>query len=741
MGTATLIPDVDCPATPRAASAAELSPPLARDLVTRLARAVQRATIYPARHPNVRLAVSPLVEALRALPVAEVLVGFTSDRVFIGTNHRDAAPFDLPWMSARLSARGLSSLRINPRIAPDEAERLIVWLAGTDDLLSADDLPVFDGAVVARVDFAAVRFRDEPPEEAAGSPAELAWHAVSRLLAEGWAVDWAGNGPVDAAELASRVRDAIELREGTGVKEIGDRLVAAGAQLVKLPADVQATVKARLAAFVTALSPELRGQLLTVSPGDDPAKLSLLGDLVDRLPTGLVLEVIQGAELVRGSSSRQFLSFMMKLASLAATEPQLAEAFECRCSAAGLPRDLAYFETPQLRRILEDLLESRPDDAPMIAPEGYQQRLEQISASSMSAAVGYDADRHASATDTSVLARQSARVSLYLLEGEGLEPPDQGACLDRLLAALPLALDAWDADLLAAISDVAARISRTEGLAATVVEKATATLAWFERPAMLDAVIARLEDADGEPSTDLVLMARAGGLLLAEAVLTRLARLARTSPSAGRARLSRALDWLEPDTVRAALAEAYRKAPAQARALLAALADGGAAWPAAEAAQLFLGDEDPLLRLEAYRVLFAAHVNTPRWKSAVQKGLEDTDARVLHLSIDEAGSRTRVGVWPLAAFLDRRGTAAVAAAHLRAVGVLAAMDAREARQALRAALAARRMRWDAASRRVAAAIADALAPGGSHDDEVAIRRWRRSPAGWLTWLFGRGRAA
>ncbi len=739
MATATLGPGLDRTPSPDAGGAAELPAHVAKDLVTRLARAVQRATIYPPAHPSVRLASTPLVDALRGLPCAEVLVGFTSDRVFVGTNHRDAVPYELPWMSARLSARGLSSLRIATGITLDETERLIVWLAGSDDLLAGGDLPAFDGATVTRLDFAAVRFRDAPLAEVeAGGPAELAWHAMSRLLAPHWTADGAGTATLDPVELARLVRDGIERLEGTGVRALGDRLVAVGTELASLPEQVRVAVKGRLAGFVGALSPELRGQLLTASAGDDPAKLSLLGELVDRLPNSLVLEVIQGATLARGSSSGQFVAFMGKLASVAATDPELAEVFESRCAAAGLPGDLAYTEPQRLRAVLTDLLASKADDVTGIAPADYQRRLEAIATSSPGAPSGYDTARHASPTDPAALAMQSARIALLLLQAGDMEPDDRAACLDRLIAALPRALDAWDPELLAGAADLAERLARHGDTAAGTVDQVVAVVGWFGQPAVVEAVTERVLEAGDEPSPGLVALARASGQPLAEHLL---GHLVHPGEHDRRGPLARALGWLSAEAVRGALSEICRTAPRRARALLAALSEGGAGTAALEAAQLLLSGDDPALRLDAFRVLFGTTAGEQYWDALVRRGLEDPDPRVLRLVIDEASTRPGFAVAPLAAFVERLDPPHGPAILAHAVRTLATLGTPEARESLRRSLAACRTRLDARSRVMATVIAAELDAGGDAADAEAVRRWRHSPAGWLARLLGGGRSS
>ncbi len=731
-------PDADpstCPPTPDGALPAHL----ARDLVTRLARAIQRATIYPPGHPSIRSATMPLVEALHGIDAPHVLIGFTSERVFVGLDPRDAQPFDLPWLSARLNARGLSSLRIEPRIAPDEAGRLLEWLAGDEDLLSAQELPIFDGAVVTRVDFAAVRFREKAAESASSdSPSDLAWTVLSRELAGDWV-----DGPriglrLDPVELARLVREAIERHEGTGISELGTRLGLAGTRLAALPEDVQGALKSRLVAFVAALPVDLRTQLLSVAPDDDPARLELLAGLVDRLPSALVLEVIQGARLSAGGSSRQFLSFMVKLASVAATEPVLADAFEQTCASAGLPRDLVYLGGAHLARVLGDLLEARAGAVAGIAPDDYQRQLDEIGTSSRPGHRGYDCARHVAPDDEVMVARQNARIALQLLRTTGMDPADQAICLDRLSRELPAWTGGWQADVLAQVAELAVALGDPGTSPPPVLEKATALAAWFEQPAMVDAVLARLDAVTDEPSPDLLLVARAGGRVLAGALL---ASVAQSAVIAERQRRARTLGWLDGDVVRQVVAEAYRRAPRQARTLLSALAAGGSAAALIDIAALFLEDADPMLRHEAFRLLLEAPIGATRVEALLRRGLEDPEPRIVHLAIDEAARRPRAGARPLAAFLGARLPESATAAQLRAVRTLAAMGDGEARHALCTALEVRQHRFDPASRATALAIAQALDVSGDVRGRAAVKAWRRSPGGLLARLLGGGRAA
>jgi hypothetical protein len=174
------------------------------------------------------------------------------------------------------------------------------------------------------------------------------------------------------------------------------------------------------------------------------------------------------------------------------------------------------------------------------------------------------------------------------------------------------------------------------------------------------------------------------------------------------------------------------------RALLGALAHPGA--PGAEDfVSSFVGSDDPLVRLDAYRALFA-HTEPAKAQRAIEKALADPEPRVAAFAVEEAERRGGPALTKaLGRFAASRvGPAAAAEARRRSVEALAKMGSDEARQELGAIVAARCWTFSLREIRIARLAAEALEASGDPAGLAAARRWRRFPAGWLASIVGRG---
>ncbi|MGE0593074.1 MAG: hypothetical protein AB7G23_17045 [Vicinamibacterales bacterium] len=79
-------------------------------LVTRLNRAVQRASIYPVGHPAVAVGIGPFFEALHPLLVdGPVTMALGRTKVLVATATAPPAELEPMWFTARLFDRGVST--------------------------------------------------------------------------------------------------------------------------------------------------------------------------------------------------------------------------------------------------------------------------------------------------------------------------------------------------------------------------------------------------------------------------------------------------------------------------------------------------------------------------------------------------------------------------------------------------------------------------------------------------------
>ena len=700
----------------------------------RLSKALQRAVIYPPGHPSVLHAAGPFLEGLRALLRSSptVIVGVTRDALFVGSDPSHARPFASPWLSARLSGQNIASISLDGSLSEGEAQRLLAWLAAGEALGPDTDAPRFEGCEIARVDFSAARFREERHTAASLPPEELAWQTIARGLA-GHTHHAPADLPSSPSELADWVRAGIEHLEGTGIHDVGDRIVTAGAHLANLPEPVRATVKAKLSEFVSALSPELRGQVLTAAPTDAPEKLDLLSHVVDHLPSAQVVDVVKNLEFARGGSTHQFMSLMLKLTSLSASDANVADALEARYAQEGGQGRLLGVDGAQTRRVLEQLLRPRPDDVVGVNPDDYQRRLEDLSVTAPTARPHhFDPSRHVDPREPDAVAAHIGRIALYLLRTDA-EPDDTSVFCECLRDQLPSYLAKRDFQLLGDI------VVQFMSLSASGDPRAAADalngLAFFSEPATVTAVLDAVLTDTSDNSAPLMILARAGGTAFVDALL---GALEAHDDRQSWKRAAALLPTLDFDVIRASFGRAYKADPRRARGLLSLLHAASGLPVVVDVALLFLGDTDPAVRLDAYQLLFASRLSAARFDTLLRRALEDSESPIVRLALDEAERRAPPPKpETLARFLDTASPDRVEFQR-RAVAILAAQRTKEARDTMIETLARRAKSFDAPARQVSRSLALALEDLGGADAQRAVRAWRWSPAGMLAWAIGSG---
>jgi hypothetical protein len=711
-------------------------PQAAQDLLARLTRALQRTAIYPPGHPSAGVSTAPVVDALARLlhDQPTLLIGFTSERVFVGLRSDDVSPYEAPWLTTRIAARGIASIEFTSEPALADATRLIEWLARGDDPANGGEPPRFESCVVTRVDYSATRFREAPVQEGRLSPAALAWRAISRSLVTDW-YSGTAETPVEPVDLAHCVLHMLDRQEGAGVCEWSERLAGVSSQLASLPNEVRAVVKGRLAEFMAALTPELRGQLLTATPRDSAQKLELLSQMIDRLPRSLVVEVVRNLDFGRGSSTHQFLSLMLKLTTLSAADPQVSQVLGERYGQEGLPPAIVHYDAPQAKRVLEELLARRQDDVVGANPHDYQARLEALSVSTLSKGRGvFDADRHVDPRDACQVSAQTGLVALHLLEA-GVDEADLAACLERIQEQLPRFLDDRRFDVLARAARVFQNLLQDrDGLTSAAARHADAGLQFFASPAAVGAVVAALESAEGGLDETLLTLARACGAPLAEAAL---AEIVTRSEDALHWRLVEVLDALDREGVRSAVTAVHRREPGRSRRLVSALIAAGAGRLLSEVGHAFVGDPDATVRADVCRLLFSGSLGATGAASLLRRTLEDDHPCVVEVGIEavEKGEAP-AAAGAIAALIDASRPPVIEPLQHRLVRVLARHPGPEVRRCLIDLLKHRHGRFDRPSRLLSRTIAIALDRAGGDDEIAAARAWRHSPAGLASRFLG-----
>jgi hypothetical protein len=706
-------------------------PPGTREVLLGLSRAVQRATIYPPGHPSIGVATRPFVDALaRVLDTTlPLVIGFTSDGVLVGTAASDGLTQDASWLSGRLAARGVASLEFTGPLTAAEAEQLIGWLAQPDAFTPGSDVPSIGGCLVGCIDYSRASFRETPVTDDVTPAVALAWRMVCRALTG----EWEPPGDLalrDPSDFACYVSGMLERQEGSGIGEFCERFAGLNGQLARLSGSTLLAIKGRLARFLDALSPEYRDRLLAATPTDSDDKLELIAQLVDRLPRPLVLDVVRGSKFERGGSAHQFVMLMVKLTEVAARDEHVASALSERFGREGLPFEPSSLASPATQQLLADLLTPREGDVAGVNPGGYQEHLEALaSGQSNRCHQHFVSPRHTDPRDEQAVAGHAALIALNLLGMGEAEDADTVVCVDRVRQQLPAWLAAEQVDVLAQAASAlqAAAASRTDTPAS---ERARAAIGFFASAECVRAIVSRLERS-GPAGSALTLLARSGGDAVAKSVLARLAR--RPGPDIA-GRLGLALDALEFDVLRAALADLCASTPAFSRAVVVALVSSRAQVAAGLVEQL-VGDRDPVVRAEALRlVLSRLSAEVP--EAPLRRALGDQDPRVVEVGLDAVERHgASIGPATLGAFLDARRSGPVASLQHRLVRVLAKRPEPAARAVLAQVLGLRAWRFDRPSRLLSRMICLALERTRDAACDAAARAWRRSPAGFVSRLL------
>ena len=700
------------------------------EVLARLNRAVQRATIYPARHPGIGQAVESFCEALSPyVALASLTVVATRDRLHAASGAA-TSEHAVTWLAGRLFACGIGSITFDAGATSEEATRFVEWLA-SPDAEAVDDAPlrIWRGIRLARVDYRQVRFREQPASEAdIEAEVQLAWASLAAGLVADWCEDPAHGAHAAPEDLASCVLLAIDSREGTGVAELTERVLAAGTQLATMRESVRARVSERLAAFVGHLAPALRGQLLTVAAGDEPRKLDLLAELADRLPSEALLEIVEHVDLRLAGASAQFISLIGKLVGLSATEPRLAAALEHRWQRYGLPADALDAEGDDLRLVLERLVAQAANDN-VYVPEGYRAEMARLSCP-LGSGDGVEVDHLANASDDHEVAAQVARISLRLVAAEPSRA-DTVVFVDRVRAQAPRLLEGGQYAVLADAVDVLSGLQRERTLAADAAAATAALLGLFAQADTIARVAARLEQRDADAPT-LTTLLLAGARPAAEWLARRVAAAPFTD---ARKRLARALLQFDGGTVKAVVERVSPQSPALAHTLLDVM-------PALHHPQLgelglvLVRHPDVDVRLRAFTMALERPMPPARLDRLVRQALDDPSPRVTMLAIEFVQAHwTEGAAEAVARLLTHPRGDAYREAERHAIALLASHRTPASREALARALAVRGGSLRTSSRRVCRSLARALERMDDPVTLAAARAWWGSPVGLISRLL------
>ena len=760
---------------------------LVRDAVIRLTRLVQRAAIYPPGHPTVRLLLAPFLEAITPFTdgTTPLRLAVRKDRLIAAAGDTPPQEHESKWLAGQLHGRGVSLIVVEAAVDAEELLAFARWLSGPAQAGDRPNTP--RGLAVSFVDYTGAAF-DEAPGLI--DPDGLgAWHRIAATLV---GADISGDGSADAASIAgltglgaalgasgalgtamhgqggpgaggpyatdgsgaggpggpggpggtgraldpqavaSSIQSEIALSEGTGVSAATERLLVASTRLGRLSPGELLAVKQRLADVVDRLPDEVRHQLLRVVPNDDPRKCDLLSTILDDLPTQRVLDLVPRVDMKRGTHVSPFLTFLVRLCSVAAREASVSEAVETQLGRFGLPTDLVHAGSDHVRAVLEQAFSQTAEHYSSVG-ELYQSSVNEFSITFEPSADEEARQLLAAGQDAKATTEHAARIAVALVRSD---PRDSSTvnCLSfaRDAATRTLAGEGQVA-LLAELAAVASIVSETgpDGPTRSVVQEC---LALCRQPMALEHLVNAIGDHVGSPSDQLTALFLASGLSGTVLAVTRMTDL---PDGAFRDRLGELVARQELEIVRTALTR-LRKDDYPVMIVLNVLRVLDPI-RAPELCRLFIRDPNAGIRRLALDMLREAPLSPTKRERVMIQAMGDHDADVALTALsDLCANQTPSGLAALTRYLSRVDDRELEQLQIAAVDLLCDAWSGGASDVIATALRNRRHIFNAGPRRVSQVMVQALAAKPDLQGQAAARAWQRSAAGlWSTVLGGR----
>jgi hypothetical protein len=756
---------------------------LVRDAVIRLTRLVQRAAIYPPGHPTVRLLLAPFLEA--AAPFSS---GTMPLRLAVRKDHLIAAAGDAPpqehesrWLAGQLHGRGVSLIVVESQVDAEELLAFARWLSGPAHAGERPGTP--RGLAVSFIDYTGAAYDQAPGLLEPGDGGLGAWQRIASSLvgngfggATGGGIaglgaalgatgqlnadvfgfdgppgtgtpggssagrDGVAGGPGGAAPggryydpqaIASAIQSELALSEGTGVSVATERLLVAGTRLGRLSPVELATVKQRLADVVDRLPDEVRHHLLRVVPNDDPRKCELLTSVLDDLPTQSLLDLVPRVDMKRGTHVSPFLTFLVRLCSVAARDASLSEAVETQLGRFGLPTDLVHAGSDHVRAVLEQAF-SQTAEHYSSTGELYQSSLNEFSIAFEATADDEARRRIAEGSDARATTEHAARMAIVLVRAD---PRDiaTASCLSFVRDAATRTLEGQgQVSLLAELAAAAAIVGETspDGATRTLVQEC---LALCRQPMALEQLINAIGEHVGGPSETLTALFLASGLSGTVLAVTRMTDL---PDGAFRDRLGELVARQDLEIVRTALTR-LRKDDYPVMIVLNVLRVLDPV-RAPELCRLFIRDPHAGIRRLALDMLREAPLSPSKRERVMVQAMSDHDADVALTALsDLCANQTPSGLAALTKYLSRVDDRELEQLQIAAVDLLCDAWSGGASDVIATALRNRRHIFNSGPRRVSQVMVQALSAKPDLQGQAAARAWQRSAAGlWSTVLGG-----
>ena len=536
---------------------------------------------------------------------------------------------------------------------------------------------------------------------------------------------------LDPQAVASAIQSELALSEGTGVSVATERLLVASTRLGRLTPAERAAVKARLADLVDRLPDEVRHQLLRVVPTDDPRKCELLSAVLDDLPTECLLDLVPRVDMKRGTHVSPFLTFLVRLCSVAARDASVSEAVEAQLGKFGLPTDLVHANSDHVRAVLEQAFSQTAEHYSSVG-ELYQSSVNEFSITFEPSADDELRQLIAQGQNARATTEHAARIAVALVRSE---PRDAATanCLTFARDAATTLAGEGQVSLLAELAAIASIVNETgpDGPTRAIVQEC---LALCRQPMALEHLITAIGDHVGSPSETLTALFMASGLSGTVLAVTRMTDL---PDGAFRDRLGELVSRQDLEIVRSALAR-LRKDDYPVMIVLNVLRVLDPI-RAPELCRLFIRDPNSGIRRLALDMLREAPLSPMKRERVMIQAMSDHDPDVALTALtDLCAIQTPSGLAALTKYLSRVDDRELEQLQIAAIDLLCDAWSGGASDVIATALRARRHIFNAGPRRVSQVMVQALAAKPDLQGQAAARAWQRSAAGlWSTVLGGR----
>jgi hypothetical protein len=538
--------------------------------------------------------------------------------------------------------------------------------------------------------------------------------------------------PYDPQAVAAAIQSELALSEGTGVAAATERLLVAGTRLGRLTPAERVTVKQRLADLVDRLPDEVRHQLLRVVPNDDPRKVELLTSVLDELPTQRLLDLVPRVDMKRGTHVSPFLTFLVRLCSVAAREASVSEAVETQLGRFGLPTDLVHAGSDHVRAVLEQAFSQTAEHYSNVG-ELYQSSINEFSIAFEPSADDEARRLLAAGQNARATTEHAALIAVALVRSDPRDAATASCLTFARNAATETLAGEGQVSLLAELAAVATIVGETspDGPTRTVVQEC---LALCRQPMALEQLVNTIGDHVGAPSDTLTALFLASGLSGTVLAVTRMTDL---PDGAFRDRLGELVARQDLEIVRSALTRLRRDDyPVMIVLNVLRVLDPVRA---PELCRLFIRDPNAGIRRLALDMLREAPLSPTKRERVMIQAMSDHDADVALTALsDLCANQTPSGLAALTRYLSRVDDRELEQLQISAVDLLCDAWSGGASDVIATALRARRHIFNGGPRRVSQVMVQALAAKPDLQGQAAARAWQRSAAGlWSTVLGGR----